>query len=379
MLKAYLLHLFNVAGGGERVSLEIANALRSKGFRIIYVTNSTEAMKKVAKLLGLSGDYETIEVNSLLEEVLGSTGRFMRYRRLLLLHKGLAKLYSIEKDIDTLIVDTSTNHPFSVDISYIHYPLTISTTKLNSLYIKLYDWIVKYKARKMQGKPRIVLTNSTWTKRILKEDLNIDAEVVHPPTDVKYFSYDGRKKEKVIVTISRFTPEKNLYLLPLIASRLSDYEWYLVGSMGARGFEVDISKRVLWRILKESEKLKARNFHVVMNIPRDKLRELLMRATFYVHPMFPEHFGIAVAEAISAGCIPIVYRDGGAWTDIVSLISQELGYNKLEDIYSIIRKLEGKYERLDELMFKAVEFSKMFKAEVFREKFIDLLVKHGII
>jgi len=52
---------------GERLSLEIAGVLRSKRFRAIYVTNSAEAAKRVAELHGLPGDYEVIEVSSLLE------------------------------------------------------------------------------------------------------------------------------------------------------------------------------------------------------------------------------------------------------------------------------------------------------------------------
>ncbi|MEM1628883.1 MAG: hypothetical protein QW551_06395, partial [Desulfurococcaceae archaeon] len=87
-MNAYILHLFSVAGGGERVSLEIAQILRNKGFRIIYITNSSKALKRVAELLGLPGDFETIEVNSWAEKLLAHTGRFIRLRRLLLLEKG---------------------------------------------------------------------------------------------------------------------------------------------------------------------------------------------------------------------------------------------------------------------------------------------------
>lgn len=115
-------------------------------------------------------------------------------------------------------------------------------------------------------------------------------------------------KKRVIVTISRFIPKKRL---DLVASKLSNYEWYLIGSAGLSEFEVSASKQVLRSIMKNLERLGIRNSHVVTNAPRSKLKELLMMDTFYVHPMFPEHFGISVAEAISAGCIPAVYKDGG--------------------------------------------------------------------
>lgn len=375
----YILHLFSVAGGSAQVSLEIARVLKQRGFKVIYVTNSSAAMKKVAELLGLPSEYDVIEINSFLERILGYTGRFIRYRRLLLLRKGLLKLSLIRESSNALVIDTDTNYPFGVDVSYIHYPLTMPTMHSNSLLYKLYNWLVKHEAEKMRSKPRLVLTNSSWTAKLLEETLGVSSEIVHPPVDVDYFLYDGREKENMIITISRLTPEKNLHLLPKIASKLSNYEWYLVGSTGVTGFELDVSRRVLRRIKREIEKLRVNNFHVITNIPRSELRELLLRARFYVHPFFPEHFGIAVAEATSAGCIPVVYRNGGAWTDIVSPISEKLGYNTLEEVPAIIRKLEEKKEELDELKMKAVKYSENFKAEVFREKLVNVLIKHGII
>ncbi|MEM3926869.1 MAG: glycosyltransferase [Desulfurococcaceae archaeon] len=378
-MNAYILHLFSVAGGGERVSLEIAQILRNKGFRVIYITNSSKALKRVAELLGLPGDFETIEVNSWAEKLLAHTGRFIRLRRLLLLEKGLSKLSSIPIEEDTLIIDTNTNYPFNVDISYIHYPLILPTMESKSIHLKFYDWIINHVARKMHGKPRLVLTNSAWTAKIIKDVFEIDAEVIYPPVDVDYFLYDGRKKEKIILTISRFTPEKNLHLLPRVASSLSDYEWYLVGSLGTTRSELDVSNRVLRRIWKEIKKLEIKNFHVVINLPRKELRELLLKANFYVHPMFAEHFGISIAEAISAGCIPIVYRDGGAWTDIVSPINHELGYTTLSEVHDIIRSLEKSPDKMEKLRTRSIEYSRKFKTEVFREKFINILEKYGII
>ncbi|MEM4717490.1 MAG: glycosyltransferase [Desulfurococcaceae archaeon] len=381
-MKAYLLHLFNVAGGGEKVSLEIAYALRSRGFKVIYVTNSAKSMRKTAELLGLPGDYEVLEVYSILERFLGYTGRFIRLRRLLLLERGLKKLYSIRNTDRAITIDTSTNHLFNVDVSYIHYPITLSTYGApggGKLLYVLYDYFVKYKAGKTKSVPRLVLTNSSWTAQLLKKALNVDAIVLHPPVDVDYFTYDGRMKEKVIVTISRLTPEKNLHLIPRIASKLQDYTWYLIGSLGTTGLEFNISKQVLKKIESEIRRYNLRNLYLLTNVSRRELRDILLSASFYVHPFFPEHFGISVVEAISAGCIPIVYRDGGAWTDIVSQLDLELSYESLEEVPSIIRKLESKHEKQIKLINSGITYVKKFKAEYFRERFIETLRGHGLI
>ncbi|MEM2025091.1 MAG: glycosyltransferase [Desulfurococcaceae archaeon] len=378
MLTAYVLHLFNVAGGGERVSLEIARALRSAGIEVVYVTNSASAMKKIAERLGLPGDYEVIEADSLLEKILGYTGRFVRYRRLLLLEKATSKLWSIKED-NRLLIDTGLNVPVDVDTSYIHYPVMLPTSPSSAIHWRLYNWLVEHRAKKMLGRPKTVLTNSTWTAKLIKEIYGIDAEVLYPPVDVEYFSYDGRQKEKVIATISRYTPEKNLELLPSVAAKVPDYDWYLVGSTGERSYELDISNRVAEKVKEEIKRCGARNFHMLINAQSNVLRELLQRATFYVHPQFAEHFGIAVVEAMSAGCIPLVYRDGGAWTDIVSPISAELGYSNLGEVPKLVRDLEAKEDKTKRLKRLAVERSREFSPGVFRERFIDLLRKHGLI
>ncbi|MEM4914022.1 MAG: glycosyltransferase [Desulfurococcaceae archaeon] len=370
-MEAYIVHLFTVCGGSGRVSLEIASVLREKGFRVTYVTNSEGSMKKCAELLQLPGDYEVIEVKSMFERALALTGRFIRYRRLVLLTKAYEKLASM--GVDGLTVDTDTNTAFNVDISYIHYPAVLSTVKSNMLHWKLYNWLVARKARSMMGKPRLVLANSSWTAKLIKETYGLNAEVLHPPVDVDYYAYEGSRKERIIVTTSRITPEKNLHLLPRVASKLPNYEWYLVGSTGHSRIEKYLAKRIVNRIEHEKRKHNAWNFHVVMDLPRRELRELLQRATFYVHPLFPEHFGIAVVEAMSAGAIPVVYRDGGAWLDVVSDVSMELGYMELDEIPVVVKRIESNTDKLKRLREEVMRKSKQFKREVFRERFAVIL------
>ncbi|MEM4881790.1 MAG: hypothetical protein QXP89_06720, partial [Desulfurococcaceae archaeon] len=65
-VEAYIVHLFTVCGGGERVSLEMANVLRERGFNVTYVTNNEEALRKCGEMFQLPGDYRVIEAKSLL-------------------------------------------------------------------------------------------------------------------------------------------------------------------------------------------------------------------------------------------------------------------------------------------------------------------------
>lgn len=371
--EAYIVHLFTVCGGGERTSLEIAQALRSLGISVTYVTNSKKGLWECADLFGYSRDFDVIEARSVMESLLSLTGRFVRYRRLLLLSKLFESMPP--RGENSITIDSGTNGLFSVDVSYVHYPVTLGPEKSNGPHWLLYNWFVSRKAWKMMRKdrpPRLVLVNSSWTRRLVRETYGIDSIVLYPPVDVDYFAYDNRKKEKIIVTVSRLTPEKNLHFLPKVASKLPDYDWYLVGSTGIRKLESTQSKLVVKRIKDEINKHGAIRFHILENLPRGELRELLRGAMFYVHPPFAEHFGISIVEGMAAGAIPIIYRDGGAWSDVVSKVNALLGYSDILDIHRIIRTLENSLN-LPNLREQCIEIAHEYSAPRFREKFLDIV------
>lgn len=370
-MKAYIAHLFTVCGGGERVSLEMARVLREHGVEVSYVTNTSSGLRKCSEILGLPSDYDAIEISSLAEKLLSRTGRLVRLRRLILVSKAIE---TVSDGRDGLIIDTASNMPSSSDLSYIHYPAVLGSYESSSIAWRLYNWIVKKTAKQVFGRPRLLLANSSWTAGLVKRLFNLDANVLYPPVDVDYFRYDNRPKERIIMTVSRLTPEKSLHALPAIASRLWSYEWYLVGTTGS-GPEERVSRRVLVEIKREVEKHNARNFHIALNIPREELRDLLRRSMFYVHPPFTEHFGIAVVEAMSAGVIPIVYSDGGAWFDIVKPISDQLGYKRVEEIPGIISKISEEMARLDEMREKIVGYANRFSVDTFRRRFSEFIDK----
>ncbi|ESQ20259.1 MAG: Glycosyltransferase, partial [uncultured Acidilobus sp. MG] len=116
------------------------------------------------------------------------------------------------------------------------------------------------------------------------------------------------------------------------------------------------------------------------DVPRKRILELMSQASVYLHPPFAEHFGIAIAEAAAAGLVPVVYRDGGGWTDIASRIDQGLGYTSVEEAARIVRSLLNDAERLRALSAKAREVAKGFSYEAFRarvDEVIRLLTAKG--
>jgi glycosyltransferase involved in cell wall biosynthesis len=117
------------------------------------------------------------------------------------------------------------------------------------------------------------------------------------------------------------------------------------------------------------------NFHVETDVPRRRIIELMSQASIYLHPPLAEPFGIAIAETAAAGLVPVVYRDGGGWTDIVSRVDQGLGYTSVEEAARIIRSLLNDPEKLKTLSAKARDVAKGFSYERFKERLSEVIKK----
>ena len=359
-----------LAGGGELVALNMAKALEEGGYSVDLVTYrfEVEDVERGFKLLtpGYKPRKFIVYDAPRLVKLLGVGGRFVRLRRLLLVNDFLKRSRG-EYD---LIIDTSSNMPTKADIVYIHYPAILRTSGKSGLHWALYDKLVEHFSSRLLGKPRLVLCNSTWTadKFTKAYSTGHNVHVLHSPVDVEFFREVASKdKENIVVTVSRFTPEKNMEKIVEVASRLREFKFIMIGG------RAKYSEPVIDSINRKINELRADNVELMFNTPRDKLREVLGSAKYYLHPPYAEHFGISVVEAMSAGCIPIVYRDGGAWYDVVSRVSDTLGYYDIRIVPHIIREIErdkGLYEKLRE---RSLEVSNMFTYSRFKERLLNYL------
>jgi glycosyltransferase involved in cell wall biosynthesis len=313
--------LFDILGGGELFALKLTQALSEEGFDVEILTATSIDPGKLREIYG-DVKLPKVMVKRVKEaEYLSKLmpGRLVRLRRLIIYRKYESIIEEAKEKYD-LIFDTQSNLPTPVDISYIHFPMLLSTRR-EGLYWIIYDQLVKSLAGdyKIPRSGR-VFVNSTWTAHMVYRVYGIIPDILYPPVDIEYFINisESSVREKIVVTISRFTPEKKLDKILDIARKLRDYTFIVIGSTGPG------SNKVLEALNAKKDLLNTTNVEFKPNLPRHKLRDLLSKAMFYLHPEFTEHFGIAVIEAMSAGCIPIVYRDGGVWYDIVSKISNIL-------------------------------------------------------
>ncbi|MEM4727307.1 MAG: glycosyltransferase family 4 protein [Candidatus Bathyarchaeia archaeon] len=357
-------------GGGELLALRAYQALEEAGYDVTFYTAQEPDRGRLYELFEVDVGKLNVEVSHagrLLEATGRATGgRFVRLRRYVQSVHLKKELKSLRNQYD-LILETQAGIPLKgVDLSYIHFPSVLPTSKRMSPPRRLYDWLMRNLVWGIRGTPRLVLTNSRWTAGVIARTYGVRAQVLHPPVDVEYFSNRNLERRPIVATVTRLTVEKGLEDIVDVAYRLPDYRFVIAGSY------VTDTPRVRSLIYGRMGRRGVKNVDVQPNLLRSGLRLLLYYADFYLHPPFAEHFGISVAEAVSAGCIPVVYRDGGAWTDIVRPIWSGLGYRSLAEVPGIIREVEADPELRLELRLRCWKHSQNFTYKSFR----DGLLKH---
>ncbi|MFP3172448.1 MAG: glycosyltransferase family 4 protein [Acidilobus sp.] len=369
-MRVALVHaMFDLAGGAENLALNMYRALRELGHEVdLYAAHVDErAWRTLA-----DGATEAPRPIIIGEPVVNRLIPIPLTLRTLLAMPYLAKWLKRLKPDHDLIIDTYANVPVPwADASYVHFPARcflglLSRHRRLQLHERLYYRLIAWMAKRLADSTRPVMTNSNWTAEYVRRAYgNQRVYVVHPPVNVEELSSIGGDRGRVVLTVSRITPEKMVAEIPKVARLVPEAEFYLVGSTS------DYSERTLKVIESEVEGLS--NFHLETDVPRRRIIELMSQASIYLHPPFAEHFGIAIAEAAAAGLVPVVYRDGGGWTDIASRVDQGLGYTNVEEAAHIIRSLLNDPGRLKELSAKAKEVAKGFSYERFKERLNEVI------
>jgi len=343
------------------------------GHEVVLGTVEKTNWDKVRRLMG-------VDLPKIPEEysITGEIRKFGIYQRsLTALH-----VARFRKKFDLTINTHGDVMPLPVDITYLHFPvfalLAEEPWKYYAKYFKSVFWrayfepyriMQKHLARFMFSRS-LLLTNSSFSRDVIRRYIRSDALVVYPPVEVDDYLKVSKNldREDAVISISRFSPEKNLHLIPFIAKQLPDISFYVIGSVrGSRS--VEYYNRVLTLI----KSMSLKNVKLYPNASYEKKLEILSRCKVFLHLMPYEHFGIAVVEGMASGCIPVVHKSGGQWLDIVREGRYGEGFNSLEpdEIAQTIDRAISKwdYEIVNTLTARASSFS----SRNFREKFAQII------
>jgi len=120
-----------------------------------------------------------------------------------------------------------------------------------------------------------------------------------------------------------------------------------------------------------------------VNVPRRELESLYRRASFLWHatgfgedstrhPELMEHFGIVVVEAMSAGCVPIVFRGGGP-PSIVEEGDAGVTWTNTADLVAVTTRLAFDSTQYRQVALRAKTRAQEFSREQFESRFVAVL------
>ncbi|MCI0562332.1 MAG: glycosyltransferase family 4 protein [Nitrososphaera sp.] len=312
VLKVGLLHnTLNVMGGAERFTLDLIPLLHQHGMSVNLATFDRVRWDSVRRMFG-----EVESPDSQISILPFRLRLFGIYQRILM--KLIANRLRKQSDV---IVNTHSDHLFcDSDIVYMHGVTPLEGTGdggvfqrynkslLMKLYFMPYKHLMKSKLRPYTDKDGMVfVANSKFTQERMKQLLNISkSRVIYPAVDTKTYGELSMNslRENQVATVGRFTREKNLHLVPEIASRCPDNIRFAIVTASA-GVNDDLMEEFNHACKKYGVESRVTLY---MNIPFEQKLEILKKSKVYLHLMPAEHFGLALAEACSAGCLPVVVK-----------------------------------------------------------------------
>jgi glycosyltransferase involved in cell wall biosynthesis len=246
-----------------------------------------------------------------------------------------------------------------VDLRWYHF----SSTMVNAYY-RLCVWISGFSSDRM--KQNLTLVNSNWTGTKVKKLYGIGSTTLYPPVPGVFPDVPWAEREDGFVCIGRIAPEKELEKIIDILTEVRTQRWPVhLHIIGAHD-NADYYKRVRQRVHQNASWI-----FLNENLSREELAHLVTQHRYGIHGMAEEHFGMAVAEMVGAGCIVFVPRGGGQM-EIVAGEERLLYKTPAEAIAKITRTLSDAGEQTALRSYLATR-KELFSTELFVRRIQDII------
>ncbi len=340
-------------GGGEKYFLDAASYLHKKSHHVYFFwqPNKKKAISEQAK------ERFNIDITALtfLPDVFSSKQSFL-------------KKYIATHSLDVLFYLSDGSFPFLFsknNILMFQHPVDwVQPSLLNTLKLR---------------NVRTIICNSQFVEDHINKTLSSQkTTVVYPP--VMSVRQKIVKKEKIVLSVGRFSTGMNakkhdelIKAFKKLYETVKDWRLVLIGGM--RDEDVEFVES-LKRNAKELPVTILTNANYVTLIDYYNRSGIYWHATGYEvdvvkYPERTEHFGISVVEAMSAGCVPIVFNAGGPAEVVHEGINGFL-WNTIGELVEKTKQVAVN-EKLKDLQKNAERRAGDFSEKVFYEKIEELL------
>lgn len=203
------------------------------------------------------------------------------------------------------------------------------------------------------------VTNSNWTAAVIKDIYRVDAKVVYPPVRWRGPPLPWDQRRNAFVCLGRLSPTKRLpeliRIIEAVRARGHEVSLEIIGdedTIAGQEYITELEKRIAqagdWVRLHQS-------------VSRAELERLVSECRYGIHGMLDEHFGIAPAELMRAGCVVFVPNSGGQ----IEIVGEhpELRYDSdpdaVEKICSVLADKELESELRERLSDRSEAFSEV--------------------
>jgi glycosyltransferase involved in cell wall biosynthesis len=171
-------------------------------------------------------------------------------------------------------------------------------------------WMLLAGIRVERIRQSTILANSDWTGRKIEQGYGIRPRTLYPPVPAPARVMGWAERDESFVSMGTLHDGKRMDwiigVLGKVRQRHPGIRLHLVGPRDNRAAGGAFYAR-LRNLVEENRKW----VELHDDLPRAELFELMGRCRYGIHALRDEHFGIAPAEALLAGCVPFVHDSGG--------------------------------------------------------------------
>ncbi len=231
-----------------------------------------------------------------------------------------------------------------------------------------------------------IICNSQFTKSYIDKKFDVQSVVVYPP--VTLHSNVRAKKENIILHVGRFGVSNeginykkqdvmiDVFKRLVRQEKISGWKFVLI---------ISFRKEDEGRINDFKKRTAGFPIQIIENPSNEVLWEMYTKAKIYwhatgvgedlmLHPERAEHFGIATAEAMGTGAVPVVINAGGQ-REIVRNDEDGFLWNTEDEFIAKTKQLMTDTVLWKRLSKNATERAKVFGSERFNEEIEKLVTK----
>ena len=359
--KILIVHPIFLWGGAEQVLLCMIKSIHSSYDLHILTGNSLRKMEdKIQTRYNFNcGSYAFKEIIN---------GWLFKSFPYLLKQIQQRKVYEIGHKFDLVVSSSGSLKSTSKTIEYIHYPRNLSGTRGKRRFAwikKVIQKIILSNETDRSGKT-VKIANSKWTRDNIKKDQKeTNTIVIYPPVNT-YKTRESNKDEFNIVSLSRISPDK------YIETTISNFNALRKRNQKLTLSIIGSTKNCDKYYVKHIKELCGLNesIEIYLDVSESTKKTLLCKATYGLHSMPKEHFGIAIVEMMSFRMIPFV-PNGGGQIEVVN--NEMLTYSSKNDLLQKFELVLNNSKLRRRISNECYQRAQDFSEEIFMNKFSFLV------